>query len=153
MRCHVSARGHSVDALAMHRSHRFHSSTMVGKDGGKAKPLKAAKKAEKDYDEGACAALLTWPALFHDALACKRRACGALTRLLVVPARQTTLPSLPRRRRRPRRAPRAAAHAAAERCSALASRLACGGSRRLHARRTARTFDVRSAAEARALAV
>lgn len=24
---------------------------MVGKDGGKAKPLKAPKKAEKDYDE------------------------------------------------------------------------------------------------------
>ena len=37
-------------------SFRLHSSTMVGKDGGKAKPLKAAKKAEKDYDEGACAA-------------------------------------------------------------------------------------------------
>jgi hypothetical protein len=30
---------------------------MVGKDGGKAKPLKAAKKAEKDYDEGAYAQL------------------------------------------------------------------------------------------------
>ena len=126
---------------------------MVGKDGGKAKPLKAAKKAEKDYDEGACAALPAWPACFHDVLARKRRACGALTRLLLVSCTPDDLAFLAKKKeeakaRSPRRCTRRSG-------ASLSTRVAPGlrGSRRLHAHRTARTCGVRSAAEARALGV
>jgi len=52
--------------------------TMGGKDGGKAKPLKAAKKAEKEYDDGACARSAAARALCRSARALPQRTAFVL---------------------------------------------------------------------------